>query len=158
LIFFPQQPTLPFFAWLTKQLPMLEVLSFFHMEDEEIDPILDALNNTPFDNLSFRDTLQCLTIADCKLNENHFETIWTDILPKLPKVSSLSLSLNNIQSVRFFVDRMQISDMVSCLPSNKAVRSLLLHPNPVLDNIKKDPDEKAALLSFLQRFHTIWDI
>jgi hypothetical protein len=56
------------------------------------------------------------------------------------------------------VDRMQISDMASCLPSNKAVRSLLLHPNPVLDNIKKDPDEKAALLSFLQRFHTIWDI
>jgi hypothetical protein len=84
LIFSPQQPTLPFFAWLTKQLPMLEVLSFFHMEDEEIDPILDALNNTPSDNLSFRDTLQCLTIADCKFNENHFETIWIDILPKLP--------------------------------------------------------------------------
>jgi hypothetical protein len=154
---FPQPHTSPFFVWLTKQLPLLAALHFLHMEDDAIDPILDVLRSTPSDNISFRDTLECLTIAECKLDENHFETIWIDIVPKLPKVSSLNLFLNNIQSVGSFVDKMK-SDTKSCFPSNKAVRSLLLLPNPILDNIKDDPEEKAALVSFLQRFHTIWDI
>jgi hypothetical protein len=147
--------TSPFFAWLTKQLPMLANLHFLQMEDEAIDLMLDFLRSIPSDNMSFRDTLECLTIVDCKLNENHFETIWIDIVPKLPKVSSLNLCFNNIQSVRSFVNRMKKSDTASFFPLNKAVRSLLLQPNPILDNIKDDPEEKAALLSFLQRFHTI---
>ena len=154
----PKHPTSPFFIWLTKQLPKLWSLHFSKMEDDAIDPMLDFLSGTPSDNICFRDTLECLSIVDCELNENHFETIWIDIVPKLPKVSTLNLFLNNIQSVRSFVDRMKKSNTKSCLPLNKGVRSLILQPNPIFDNIKDDPEEKAALLSFLQRFHTIWDI
>jgi len=142
------------FKWMASQLPVLETLAFHYIEETEPDCVLTALTTLDF---RFQNSLKRINFIGCNdLADHHLETLLLQISTKFPNVSYLDLEGNNIRSVRPVVDKIKTTgnDDGNCFIS-KSIRCLDLNCNPIMENVRKDPEEKRALLSFLQTFNTI---
>mmetsp|Transcript_45900 Transcript_45900/g.49531 ORF Transcript_45900/g.49531 Transcript_45900/m.49531 type:complete len:569 (-) Transcript_45900:166-1872(-) len=148
----------PVLTWMTKQFPSLECLTFVGMGIDRTTLLLDHLC---IPGVCFEESLQQLTICSCKVNNNHFEKILFEVLPRFQNLVSLDLDSNNITTVQPIVDRIKNDNSVVI---HKSLRTLNLVHNLVSDDghegMRKDlnPKEKAALLSFLKTFNTIYDL
>lgn len=152
------QTSSPFLAWMVKQLPSLERLTLWRVaslkEENGTDCILNALctNN----DVCFQDSLKRLLIRCGELDDSHLETLLRKVLPRFPNMRCLNLFQNNIKSIQPFVDRMKNDNTSPVLA--KSIRCLDLSGNPITNKLEDDPEEKAAMLSFLQTFNTICDL
>lgn len=144
------QSTSPVFAWIQQQLPSLEELDICCTK--EIESTVFFLDFLCTANVCFKESLKQITMDDCKVNNNQFETLLFDILPRFPNVFSLDLGHNKIQSIKPIVDRIENDDNCS-IP--KSIRVVVLTDNPIVENVKEDQKEKAALLSLLRSFDAI---
>jgi len=148
----------PMLTWMTQQLPSLECLIFVDMGTDRTTLLLDHLC---IPGGCFEESLQHLTICSCEVNNNHFEKLLFEVLRRFQNLVSLDLDSNNITTVQPIVDRIN-NDNSAII--HKSLRTLNLVHNLVSDDghegVRKDldPKEKAALLSFLKTFNTIYDL
>jgi len=103
--------------------------------------------------MKFQEKLKYIRLHYSKINNKRFETLLFEILPRFPNVSCLDFEKNEIQSVRHIVDR--IKNDKTCFVS-KSLRELGFDANPMMNKVRaNDPNEKAALVSFLRTFNTV---
>jgi len=134
---------MPFLKWV-KHLPMLETLDFGHLQENEITDLLETLR-TP--GWMCKDKLEALYLTECCISDKRMETVWFDILPNFPNLTSLDVSCNNITSVKYIVDKIK-SDR-KCFVSNSLRIVNLASNSSDLDR------EDAELGFFLDTYNTI---
>ena len=142
------KPSSNFLAWMAEpqSLQNLETLDFLCMEKEDTERVLDGLCN--LDGVGFQHNLKKINMNECEIDYDLFEKLMTRVLPKFPNLSALYLPCNrHIQSVQPIVNRIRNDSSYYTAPTS--IRELKVS----LDKIKSDPKEKAAFLSFLQKFH-----
>ncbi|OEU21535.1 hypothetical protein FRACYDRAFT_235160 [Fragilariopsis cylindrus CCMP1102] len=147
------QTLMQLIAWMTKQLPILEELEFDFSERNVTDSFLNALSTV--EDICFKGSLKYLKLPYCNIDQNIFETLWNKIVPKLTELFSLDLEMNDIESIQPTVERI-ISDNITVTPNQ--LQELNLHHNPIMKNLKEDPNEKVAMLSFLESYNSIYSI
>ena len=133
------QSSSPFLLWMVGQLPSLEIFEFLSMEKNETNCILDAIQN--FD-VCLQTNLKEFWMIQCKLNDNHLETILVEILPRFPNISYLDLGWNQIQSIQSIVDRLK-SDKTCFL--SKSISHLGLCNNPEINRIASKTTNHIAV-------------
>ncbi|OEU12619.1 hypothetical protein FRACYDRAFT_243872 [Fragilariopsis cylindrus CCMP1102] len=141
-----------FVKWMTTQLPSLEVLEYSTKRKNDASFIINSLRTN---DVFFHNTLKHFGLHCCLMEQESFEILMLEIVPKFKNLCYLHLFGNNIKSFLPIVDSIKNNKMF--LPS-KSLRVLDIRWNPVFKNMKHDPIEKAALLSFLGTFNTIQDL
>ena len=136
-----------FLKWITSQLPRLETLEHTGIETNDVSSIIDSLRTNDICN-----SLKHLRLSRRLMEEESFEILMLEIVPKFRNLKSLSLFGNNINSFLPIVD--SIKNDRTFVPS-KSLCVLDVACNPVFKKMEDDPIEKAALLSFLGTFNTI---
>lgn len=143
------------FAWMASQLPVLERLAFHYIKEMEPECILDALRSLEF---PFQNTLKRINFIGCPdLGDDHLALLFR-VVTKFPNFYCLDLEGNNIRSVRPLVEKIKQSDNDGCGFVSKSICCMDLFCNPIMENVRKDPEEKKALLSFLRTFNTIYNL
>jgi hypothetical protein len=144
----------------------LEHLELAFGGQPEIDRILDTLCCTSDYFCCFAETLKTLVLTgDDKRYEmegHQLETLLFQVLPVFPNLEILSFG-GNIMCFKDIADRIRIrSDNKRCVSSSSNNRSLRIIQwnhfsgnRGVVEDLNKDPDMKAAVLSFLKVFNTI---
>ena len=146
----------PFFTWMTSQLPSVEDIGFEYAEDKKTaNAILESLSSV--EDVCFKDSLKVLSLKHCQVDENNLEIIMLKIRPKFENLSKLGLHDNNIQSIHQTVNKIKNNDDAEFVPS-KSLRILDLSGNPIFEKMKDSPEEKTAMLSFLQSCSSIHNI
>ena len=105
------------------------------------------------DNVRFQDSLKYLGMENCNLDGEMFQTLLFEIRPKFPNLSCLDLRFNIIESIKPVVDRIKNDNYRI---ATKSLHFLNLYRNPILKKMKTDPIEKAAMLSFLESYSTVY--
>ena len=141
-----------FLTWMTTQLPSLEVLEYSTERKNDVTVIIDSLRTS---DLCFHNSLKRLTLGCCFMEQESFEILMIEIVPKCRDLKSLNLWYNNIKSFLPIVD--SIKNDRTFVPST-SLQVLNIHSNPVFKRMEDDPIEKAALLSFLGTFNTIHNV
>lgn len=136
-----------FLAWVTGQLPSLEILAFDNFENKNI---LEALC---ISDVCFQDTLKCLIIKSCNIDNKSFETLFLRIRPLFPGLITLVLPKNNIESVQSIVQNVPKDSAFSS--ASELFSFLNLSENPMMEKMKEDSVETLAMLSLLETFNTI---
>jgi hypothetical protein len=116
---------------------------------------LESLSSV--ENACFKDSLKILTLNSCQVDENNLETIMLKIRPKFENLSKLYLFNNKIQSIHRIENKIKNNDDAEFVPS-KSLRILDLYGNPIFKKMKISPEEKTAILSFLQSCSSIHNI
>ena len=133
----------------------LENLTFCFVTEGEIDTILDILGTFEF---CFAKTLQHLTFSGylgSQVKGHHLESLLFQVVPRFPNLEELDISPIAILRLKVIADRIR-SDKPSII--SKSLRSIRLqgrHGKQTREKIDKDPGMKAALLTFLESFHTV---
>ena len=137
-----------FFEWTVGKLPNLEELKFNGIMNGI--EFLDCLHTV--DAVCFQDSIRCLGMIFCNVDQKSFQDLWFTIRLKFPKINSLNLAYNNIQTVQPIADRIKNDSVI--LPP-KSLRLLGLSGNPVMNKMQDDPKEKAAMFSLLETSNSI---
>jgi hypothetical protein len=146
----------PFFTWMTSQLPSVEDIGFECAKDKKTaNAILESFSS--IEDVCFKDSLKVLSLKHCQGDENNLEIIMSKICPKFENLSKLGLHDNNIQSIHQTVNKIKNNDDAEFVPS-KSLRILDLYRNPIFEKMKDSPEEKTAMLSFLQSCSSIHNI
>ena len=151
----PLQSSLsPFLAWMAGHLPILENLIINDVGGPEgTDCILNALRDR---NLCCQKHLKRIEIQGSSIDDSRLETLLFDIIPRFPNMSNLDLSkTNGIRSLQSIAARIKNDDRNFVV--SKSIRRLNLSHNPVIKKLENDdPKEKAALMTLLQTFKSIY--
>jgi len=148
------QSTVSFLRWMAAHFPSLEYLEILYMEENQTDIILDFLRG--LDSASFKSNLKRLAMKCCHVNENHFQALMLEVLPKFENLFELNLWNNNIKSFQPIAEK--IENETNCTVSN-SIRRLQLSDNPVSFYQKKLlPKEKMAVLSILKSFKNLYSL
>jgi hypothetical protein len=142
----------PFFIWMLSQLTSIEVIKYAAAKDKETtDKIVDFLCSV--EDACFKYSIKRLNMQNCKMDENILETIMAKICPKFVNLSELRLHSNNqIKTIQNIVNKIENNDTTEFVPLN-------LCSNPIFEKMKEgDPEEKMAMLSFLQSCNSIYNI
>ena len=105
------------------------------------------------DNVRFQDSLKYLGMENCNLDGEMFQTLLFEIRPKFPNLFCLDLRFNIIESIKPVVDRIKNDNYRI---ATKSLHFLNLYRNPIFKKMKTDPIEKAAMLSFLKSYNTVY--
>jgi hypothetical protein len=154
----PESTSSPFFVWLKTRLPSLNDLGFVdYPREEETSKIFDFFLTVK--EKRFKDNLRSICM-DCCATENElahfqpqFDTIVTKIRPRFPNLRSIKLPDNYIESIQPIVEKFKTAPTVL-----SSLRVLSLYDNPVLENIKDDPEERAATMSLLKNCNSIYNL
>ncbi|OEU07433.1 hypothetical protein FRACYDRAFT_251238 [Fragilariopsis cylindrus CCMP1102] len=138
-----------FLKWMRTQLPSLEVLRYCTNGKTDVSFIIDSLRTN---DVCFYNSLKHLELHGCLMEQDSFEILMLEIVPKFRDLKSLNLQNNNIKSFLPIVD--SIKNDTTFVPS-KSLRVLNLNRNDVLEKMEDDPIEKAALLCLLGTFNAI---
>jgi hypothetical protein len=148
--------SLPFFTWMTSQLPSVEDIGFVYAEDKKTaNALLESLSSV--EDACFKDSLKIISLNTCQVDNNNLETIMLKIRPKFENLSKLYLFNNKIQIIHHIVNKIKNNDDAELLPS-KSFRILDLYGNPIFKMMKDYPEEKTAMLTFLQSWCSIHNI
>ena len=150
-----QSASSPFLKWMVEKLPSLIGLHLWAMGENETDCILNRLCTTT--DVCFQDSLKVLCIHNSNIDDNRLETLLYEVSPSFQNLRCFDLTDNKIESVQPIVDKLKLKIDQPRVVS-KSLRRLILDNNPISKKMKESPDEKAALLSFLEIFYTIHDM
>ena len=112
--------------------------------------------------MRFQDSLKHLGMENCNLDGEMFQTLLFEIRPKFPNLFCLDLRHNIIESIKPVVDRIKNDNYRI---ATKSLQFLNLHRNPLLKKMQyrqypnrhqRHPIEKAAMLSFLESYSTVY--
>ena len=116
---------------------------------EDTDNVLKFLRTA---SLSVVNKLEKLEFVQCGLNDIQAGMIVRNIVPKFPNLKNLIHTRNEIKSVQSIVERI-IKNDTTALPL-KLFHTLDLRGNPIMNVLKKQPEEKKALLCLLEALGT----
>jgi hypothetical protein len=156
----------PLLLWMKNQ-PSLEFIAFCGCDARDKKKTSSIIVDffASLDDACFQDSLEQLYIHFfLRLTNDSLKTVMIDVLPKFTKLSVINLCVNLIESVQPIMNIInnnngEDSKELYVTPSPKSqLRDLYLSYNPIFKNMKDDPVEKMAMLSFLQTFNTICNL
>jgi len=145
-----------------KNQPSLEFIEFIGggaaIEKKTVSGIIVDFFASVDDPL-FQDSLKRLDIREWIQTSNNLQIAMIHLVPKFRNLSIVDLSGNLIESVQPIMNIINNNNGEDVTPPPKSqLRVLNLSCNPIFKNMKDDPVEKMAMLSFLQTFDTICNL
>ena len=135
-----------FLMWLESKVPNLTHLYMDQLERSTTESVIVGLCD---DNLNYlHQNLESININGAEIDDDLFEKIILQVLPKFSILKSVSIGNNKIQSF----------ESVSLATIPPTVTSLSLYHNPVTSKFKSDPEESKFLIDFLNHNNNVFDI